>query len=339
MPFSDEQFAEMASCFKLAFRGNPESSFHYKKVLDESVEWAKYPLNHILIPSNPLYPKSLLELNDFPQVLFVKGNPITLSEPAVAVVGSRRASPQGEKVSKEFSTVLALSGMTVVSGLAMGIDAAAHLGAIASGLPQATIAVVGHGVEITYPASHAALKQEIQEHGCVISELPIHAAPIASNFPRRNRLIAALSKGVWVVEAALKSGSLITARLALELGREVFATPGSIFSDQTKGCHWLLRQGAKFAECPQDILEELLVSKRNDSENFNQPTNKLPFNVLQSNLPFDTDQLKLIGWASWWPDQLAEHLRMSSASLSALLLQWELNGSVKRLSDGQICRV
>ncbi len=328
MPFSDEQFAEMASCFKLAFRGNPESSFHYKKVLDESIDWAKNPLNHILIPSNPLYPKSLLELNDFPQVLFVKGNPNTLSEPTVAVVGSRRASPQGEKVAKEFSTVLVLSGMTVVSGLAMGIDAAAHLGAIASGRPQATIAVVGHGVELTYPASNTALKQEVQEHGCVISELPIYAAPIASNFPRRNRLIAALSKGVWVVEAALKSGSLITARLALELGREVFATPGSIFSDQTKGCHWLLRQGAKFAECPQDIMEEL-----------DQTSNKLPFNVLQSNLPFDADELKLLGWASWWPDQLAEHLRMSSASLSALLLQWELNGSVKRLADGQICRV
>jgi DNA processing protein len=328
MPFSDEQFAEMASCFKLAFRGSPESSFYYKKVLDDSIAWAIDPLNYILIPSSPLYPKPLLDLNDFPQVLFVKGNPHALSTPAVAVVGSRRASPQGERIAEEFSTVLALSGMTVVSGLAMGIDAAAHFGAIASGKPEATVAVVGHGVELTYPASNKSLKQEIQDHGCVISELPIHAAPIASNFPRRNRLIAALSKGVWVVEAALKSGSLITARLALELGREVFATPGSIFSDQIKGCHWLLRQGAKFAECPEDILEEL-----------HQKSNKLPFNILQSSLPFDVDQLKLLGWASWWPDQLAAHLRMSSASLSALLLQWELNGSVKRLADGQICRV
>jgi DNA processing protein len=328
MPYSDEQFAEMASCFKLAFRGNPESSFYYKKVLDDSIAWATAPLNHILIPSNPLYPKALLELNDFPQVLFVKGDPITLSEPAVAVVGSRRASPQGVKIANEFSTVIALSGMTIVSGLAIGIDAAAHAGAIASGRTQSTVAVVGHGLELTYPASHKRLKQQVQEQGCVISELPIHAAPIASNFPRRNRLIAALSKGVWVVEAALKSGSLITARLGLELGREVFATPGSIFSDQVKGCHWLLRQGAKFAECPQDILEEL-----------NQTSHKLPFNLLQSSLPFEVDQLKLLGWASWWPDQLAEHLRMSSASLSALLLQWELNGSVKRLADGQICRV
>jgi DNA processing protein len=339
MPFSDEQFAEMASCFKLAFRGNLESSFHYKKVLDESVDWAEHPLNHILIPSNPLYPKALLDLNDFPQVLFVKGNPNALNEPALAVVGSRRASPQGEKVAKEFSNVLALSGMTIISGLAMGIDAAAHLGAITSGRLEATVAVVGHGIELTYPASHRALKQQIQEHGCVISELPIHAAPIASNFPRRNRLIAALSQGVWVVEAALKSGSLITARLALELGREVFATPGSIFSEQTKGCHWLLRQGAKFAECPQDLLEELLVSGSGHTKKLKQTSNELPFNLLQSSLPFDADQLKLLGWASWWPDQLAEHLRMSSSSLSALLLQWELNGSVKRLADGQICRV
>lgn len=339
MPLSDEQFAEMASCFKLAFRGTLDSSFHYKKVLSDAINWADDQNNHILIPSNPLYPRSLLDLNDFPQVLFVKGNPRALSEPAVAVVGSRRATPQGGKIAKEFSCILALSGMTVVSGLAMGIDAAAHLGAIESGSRHATIAVVGHGVELTYPASHKELKERIQENGCVISELPIYAAPIASNFPRRNRLIAALSQGVWVVEAALKSGSLITARLALGLGREIFATPGSIFSDQVKGCHWLLRQGAKFTECPQDILEELLVGGSGTLKTETQSPDKLPFNLLQSSLPFDTDHLKLLGWASWWPDQLAAHLRMSSASLSALLLQWELNGSVIRQADGQICRV
>jgi DNA processing protein len=339
MPFCDEQFAETASCFKLAFRGNLGSSFHYEKVLAEALTWANHPAHHILTPRNPLYPRSLLDLNDFPQVLFAKGNPEALNQISVAVVGSRRASPQGEKIAKEFSTVLALSGTTIVSGLAMGIDAAAHQGAINSGQLLATVAVVGHGIELTYPASHKSLKQEVQRFGCVISELPIHAAPKASNFPRRNRLIAALSKGVWVVEAALKSGSLITARLALELGREVFATPGSIFSDQVKGCHWLLRQGAKFVECPQDILEELQMSGFSSLNDSDQPLKTLPFNMLQNSLPFDLDQLKLLGWASWWPDQLAEHLRMSSASLSALLLQWELNGSVKRLDDGQICRV
>jgi DNA processing protein len=337
MPFSDQQFAETASCFELAFRGPPSSSFYHKKVFDEAVIWAQQTAHHILIPSDPRYPKGLLALTDFPQVIFVKGAPEALLQPSVAIVGSRRASPQGEKIANEFATVLALSGMTIVSGLAMGIDAAAHLGAVASNQAHATVAVVGHGVELTYPASNKSLKQKIQEHGCVVSELPIYAPPMASNFPRRNRLIAALSQGVWVVEAALKSGSLITARLALELGREVFATPGSIFSDQVKGCHWLLRQGAKFVERPHDIMEELL--EVNSSNSAKQPGCNLPFNILQSSLPFDNDQLKLLGWASWWPDQLAEHLRMPSATLSALLLQWELDGRVKRLADGQICRV
>jgi DNA processing protein len=329
MPFCDEQFAEMASCFKLAFRGPPGSSFYFQSVFDEARHWAKHASHHILTPSDPRYPQSLRDLNDYPQVLFVKGDPSALQMPCVAVVGSRRASPQGEKIAREFSQVLSLAGMTVVSGLAIGVDAAAHKGALASNKANSTIAVVGHGVERSYPEGNKALKQQIQDHGCVISELPVNAPPVASNFPKRNRLIAALSSGVWVVEAALKSGSLITARLALDLGREVFATPGSIFSDQSKGCHWLLKQGAKLAECPQDILEELLAF----------PLSSQTFNVLQSSLPFDADQLKLLGWASWWPDQLAGHLRISSGALAALLLQWELDGSVKRLADGQICRV
>jgi DNA processing protein len=337
MPFCDKQFAEMASCFELAFRGPPNSSFHHKKVFDDAVCWAQQDAHHILIPNDARYPKALLALSDFPQVLFVKGNPQALLQPSVAIVGSRRASPQGEKIANEFATVLALAGMTIISGLAMGIDAAAHIGAVASNQSNATVAVVGHGIELTYPSSNRDLKQKIQEHGCVISELPVLAPPIASNFPRRNRLIAALGQGVWVVEAALKSGSLITARLALELGREVFATPGSIFSDQVKGCHWLLRQGAKFVECPQDILEELLEHRGLDTPS--QPSINLPFNILQSSLPFEGDPLKLLGWASWWPDQLADHLRMSSATLSTLLLQWELDGRIKRLTDGQICRV
>jgi DNA processing protein len=340
MPFSDEQFAETASCFKLAFRGSNRSSnknqFNPELAFEQAIEWAQKPTNFLLTPHSPFYPASLLHLSDHPQVLFVKGNPQALQLPSVAVVGSRRASPQGEKIALEFSKVFALAGLSVVSGLAMGIDAAAHRGALAAAQTEcATIGVVGHGIELIYPQSNKALKEQIQLNGCVISELPLYAPPLPANFPRRNRLIAALSKGVWVVEAALKSGSLITARLALDLGREVFATPGSIFSDQSKGCNWLLRQGAKFAECPQDILDELL-------EPYSAATGKstkLPYNVLQSNLPFDSDNLKLLGWSSWWPDQLAAHLHVSSAELSVLLLQWELQGHVARQTDGQICRV
>jgi DNA processing protein len=336
MPFSDEQFAKTASCFKLAFQGPLGSNFHHQKALEEAIKWAQLPDQHLVTPESCYYPSALLALVDYPQVLFAKGNPDTLQMPAVAIVGSRLASPQGEKIAREFSKVFSLSGLTVVSGLARGIDAAAHSGALeAKESKMATIAVVGHGIDQAYPKSNRCLKDAISVQGCVLSELPLGAPPIPSNFPRRNRLIAALSQGLWVVEAALKSGSLITARLALELGRDVFATPGSIFSEQSKGCHWLLRQGAKLVDCPQDILEEMLPLTKNGA----QIGKKLPFNVVQNALPFEEDPLTLIGWASWWPDQLADHLRLSSAELSALLLHWELDGSVARRPDGQICRV
>jgi DNA processing protein len=336
MPFSDEQFAEMASCFKLAFQGALNSHFHHQKAFDAALIWAQGLDHHLITPSSRFYPPELLQLEDHPQVLFAKGNPETLRSPSIAIVGSRLASPQGEKIAREFAKVFALSGLTVVSGLARGIDAAAHQGALeATSNSQATVAVVGHGIELIYPKTNCALKEAITSQGVVISELPLGAQPMPSNFPRRNRLIAALSQGLWVVEAALKSGSLITARLALELGRDVFATPGSIFSEQSKGCHWLLRQGAKLVDCPQDILEELLPSTASSA----QFTKKLPFNIIQNALPFDPDPLKLVGWNSWWPDQLAAHLRVSTAELAALLLDWELDGRVARRPNGQICRI
>jgi DNA processing protein len=336
MPFSDEQFAETASCFELAFQGAPSSHFHHQKALDAALAWAQSPEHHLITPKSRFYPPELLQLDDHPQVLFAKGNPETLRNPSIAIVGSRLASPQGEKIAREFAKVFALSGLTVVSGLARGIDASAHQGALeATSNSQATIAVVGHGIELIYPKTNRALKEAIHSQGVVISELPLGAQPIPSNFPRRNRLIAALSQGLWVVEAALKSGSLITARLASELGRDVFATPGSIFSDQSKGCHWLLRQGAKLVDCPQDILEDLLPSVASGAT-FSK---KLPFNVIQSALPFESDPLKLVGWDSWWPDQLAAHLRVSTAELASLLLNWELDGQVVRRPDGQICRI
>jgi DNA processing protein len=227
MPFSDEQFAETASCFRLAFQGAPKSCFHHQKALDAALAWAQGPDHHLITPNSRLYPTALLQLDDHPQVLFAKGNPETLRVPSIAVVGSRQASPQGEKIAREFAKVFALSGLTVVSGLARGIDASAHQGALeATTNSQATIAVVGHGIELIYPKTNRGLKEAIHSQGVVISELPLGAQPMPSNFPRRNRLIAALSQGLWVVEAALKSGSLITARLALELGRDVFATSG-----------------------------------------------------------------------------------------------------------------
>lgn len=209
------------------------------------------------------YPAGLLALDDPPPLLFAQGQ---LQRPcinSIAVVGSRNPTPQGRENAKNLSQSLQMAGCCVVSGLALGIDGAAHLGALQGALQQAggdtcaTVAVVGTGLDQVYPRAHQALAQQVAQHGWVVSELPPGTPPLAHHFPRRNRLIAGLSHGVLVVEAALKSGSLITADLALSQGKDVFAVPGSIHSPLSRGCHALLRQGAKLVETAQDVLEEL----------------------------------------------------------------------------------
>jgi DNA processing protein len=223
---------------------------------DAALAWASEDGNQLLTLADAAYPRLLLEIADPPPVLYVMGNPALLARPILAMVGSRLPTAQGEADAKAFASSLGAAGLTIVSGLAQGIDAAAHRGALAVE-DSSTIAVVGTGIDRIYPARNAALAREIASKGVILSEFPLGTPPTRWNFPRRNRLIAGLSLGVLVVEATLESGSLITARLAADAGREVFAIPGSIHSPQARGCHRLIREGAKLVETAEDVLEEL----------------------------------------------------------------------------------
>lgn len=233
-----------------ALRAGPDPA-----LLARTLDWLDQPGNRLLTLADPDYPQSLLETADPPPVLYLKGRPALLNAPTLAVVGSRNATPQGVRDAEAFAAELSAAGWTIVSGLAMGIDAAAHRGGL-SGV-GATLAVVGTGLDTVYPALNHALAHRIAAEGALLSEFPLGAGAHPGHFPRRNRLISGLARGVLVVEAALQSGSLITARQAAELGREVFALPGSIHSPLSKGCHALIKQGAKLAESAADLLEEL----------------------------------------------------------------------------------
>lgn len=211
--------------------------------------------HHILCPNDSNYPPQLKQLPDPPSILYVIGNPSLLSGPQVSIVGSRRPTPQGRRMAIEIAEQLARSGFIITSGLAMGIDGAAHQGALSC--YGNTIAVLGTGVDQVYPRSHRTIYTSIIDQGALVSEYPIGTAPHPSNFPRRNRIISGLSLGLLVVEAALESGSLISARLAAEQGREVFAMPGSVINPMAKGCHKLIREGAILVETVEDILIEL----------------------------------------------------------------------------------
>jgi DNA processing protein len=226
--------------------------------VEVALEWLSQPGNRLLTLGDEAYPAALLEIPDPPVALYVKGDAALLSRPSLAVVGARNATPQGEANAESFSRALSEAGLCIVSGLALGIDAAAHRGGLAG--PGSTVAVIGTGADRIYPARNAALARQIAEAGAIVSEFPLGIGPLAHNFPRRNRLIAGLAQGVLVVEAALKSGSLITARLATDCGREVFAIPGSIHSPVARGCHQLIRDGAKLVETAVDILDELRLA-------------------------------------------------------------------------------
>ena len=219
-----------------------------------ALDWAQANDAYLLARPDPRYPARLGELVDAPLVLYVRGDLQVLEDPQLAIVGSRNPSPGAGETTREFARYLAACGLTITSGLAVGIDAAAHLGALEAGH---TLAVMGTGPDRVYPAAHRELARRIATHGALVTEFPPGTGPRSEHFPRRNRLIAALSLGTLVVEAAPQSGSLITARLAAELGREVFAIPGSIHNPLARGCHALIKQGAKLVETAQDVLEEL----------------------------------------------------------------------------------
>lgn len=295
----------------------------------------------IVTLGDPGYPAALLEMADPPLMLYLLGAPgfeLTQLVRSIAIVGSRNPTPQGESNARSFARALGEAGLVVVSGLALGVDGAAHQGALdAAGdsARLATVAVVGTGLDRVYPARHRALAHAIARRGLVVSEFPLGTPPLAANFPRRNRIIAGLTRGTLVVEAALQSGSLVTARLAVEQGKEVFAMPGSIHSPQARGCHALIRQGAKLVESVADILEELRPS---DAMNSIAPY----ADGLGAAGRFDSKEAPLLVALGYDPvslDALSARTGWGAAELQVKLLELELEGTVARLPGGLFQRV
>lgn len=285
--------------------------------------WLESEQNHIVTLADADYPRALLQIPDPPPLLYVKGRLDLLNRPALAVVGSRNATPQGLMNAESFSRTLSDSGLCIVSGLALGIDAAAHRGGLDGA--SSSIAVVGTGLDIVYPARNHALAHELAQRAALVSELPLGTAAKAHHFPRRNRILCGLSLGCLVVEAATRSGSLITARLAAEQGREVFAIPGSIHSPLSKGCHALIKQGAKLVECASDILDEL---------NW-QAAPATDAGATPETVGFgDNALLKVLGFDPVGIDALVERSGLTSDAVCAMLLQLELEGRVANLPGG-----
>jgi len=284
--------------------------------------WLEDPANHVVTLADAGYPPQLLQIPDPPPLLYVKGRVELLSRPSVAVVGSRNATAQGMANAEAFARTLSGAGLTVVSGLALGIDAAAHRGGLAGA--SASVAVLGTGADIVYPARNRALAHALAAGGALASEYPLGMRPLAGNFPRRNRVICGLALGCLVVEAATDSGSLITARLATEQGREVFAIPGSIHSPLAKGCHALIKQGAKLVESANDILEELRLPAP-------------PMTAPAAGAPADSPSRRLLEALGHDPvdlDTLAARCGLNAAETAARLTQLELDGRVALLPGG-----
>jgi DNA processing protein len=317
--------------------------------LDETLRWleagSRDAARDIVVLGDPRYPALLLQTADPPLLLFTLGRVELLSAPGLAIVGSRSATPQGMDNARAFARFLSERKLTIVSGLAMGVDGAAHEGGLSG--PGSTVAFVGTGLDRAYPPRHADLMRRIAEQGLVASEYPLGTEPVAVNFPRRNRLIAGISRGTLVVEAALESGSLITARMALECGREVFAIPGSIHSPQSRGCHRLIQQGAKLVETGDDVLQELRLAGQEGV----LPATLSP---LQPSLfaleatPESTDAephagpdaalRAALGHDPVTFDVLAARTGLPFEQLAARLLELELAGAVQRLPGGLLQR-
>ncbi len=280
--------------------------------------WLEDTHNGIVTLADPDYPQALLNIPDPPLLLYVKGRRELLNHPALAVVGSRNATAQGLSNAEAFAQAISAAGLCVASGMAHGIDAAAHRGGLRG--QGSSIGVVGTGLDKVYPAANRELAHQLAQQGVLISEFALGTPPLAANFPRRNRIISGLSLGCLVIEASLQSGSLITARMALEQGREVFAIPGSIHSPQAKGCHYLIKQGAKLVESAQDILEEF----GHFSSGPVAQTSTKEEHPLFAYLGFDPTDL----------DGLSQRSGLTIEALSAILLQLELDGDVATLPGG-----
>ena len=306
-------------------RANLLFDFDPSEEVDRNIAWASQPGQSILTLADKAYPQSLLEIADPPNVLYVRGNAALLQTRGLAMVGSRNATPQGLQTAENFAKTLAGRGLCIISGLALGIDAAAHRGALAAG--GDTIAVIGTGADRIYPARNKELALAIVEQGAIVSEFPLGTPAIAANFPRRNRIISGLSRGVLVVEAAPESGSLITARLAGEQGREVFAIPGSIHSPVARGCHKLIKQGAKLVETAQDVLEEL--GDINQQVVTSESSTSSEENPLLAALGHDPCTL----------DELVERTGLRADQLLGELLTLELSGQLATLPGNRYQRL
>lgn len=309
----------------------------------------------IVTLADAAYPRVLLEMSDPPLLLYLQGRTDLLAHPqCLAVVGSRNPTPQGELTAHDMSRALAAAGVCIVSGMALGVDGAAHSGALdAAG---ATIAVVGTGLDRVYPRRHLALAHRIAQTGLLVSEFALGSSPAPANFPKRNRIIAGLSQGTLVVEAALASGSLITARLAAEMGREVFAIPGSIHAPQAKGCHALIRQGAKLVETAQDVLEDMrmLASAAPVQSRQAVPAEPPALGASDASAPLtDQDgeavpagvcgpQASLLAQMGYHPlslDALQARTGHAAADLQAWLMELELDGHIARVPGGLFQRL
>ncbi len=303
------------------------------EVISPALNWLQKDNTHLVTLADDAYPKQLLEISNPPAVLYAIGNLQWLNHPSIAIVGSRSATPQGEKNAEDFAENLCNHGLCVISGMALGIDGAAHRGALKAN--GATIAVVGTGLDIVYPARHRDLAHKIAERGLIISEFPLGTPSKAQNFPRRNRVISGLSLGCLVVEANIDSGSLITARLAGEQGREVFAIPGSIHSPVAKGCHQLIKQGAKLVESTQDILEELKNMLPSDS-----PSGLMTKLNLKSSTSLEASTvLDFMGFDPINFETLLALSGLTTEALSSMLMVLELESKITTLAGGKYQRL
>ncbi len=294
-----------------------------KKLIEEDMSWEQSSANHHLVTwDSPLYPKLLKEISDPPVVLYAKGQLNVLDSIQLAVVGSRNPTITGIENARNFSRALAGYGVTIVSGLALGVDAEAHMGCLEA--KGKTIAVLGTGINCIYPRRHLKLANEITENGLILSEFPLNSPPIAGHFPRRNRIISGLSLCTLVIEAAIHSGSLITARMALEQNRDVLAIPGSIHNPLARGCHHLLQQGAKLVTSVADILDELQISPH--SVDTKEP--KVPFANEDENL------VRFIGYETTSIDDIMQRSGYCVEQVTCELAELEIIGAIQSVPGG-----
>lgn len=299
------------------------SQFNQKEI-EADLDWEQATHHHLLTWEDPRYPALLREIHDPPFVLYATGDLSCFNQPCLAIIGTRKPSPSGKETARRFAYELGQLPLTIVSGLALGIDAEAHKGCLQAG--GKTIAVLGTGIDRIYPRQHAALGDEISEKGLLLSEFPLKSPPIAGHFPRRNRIISGLSLSILVVEAAIRSGTLITARLALEQNRDVLAIPGSIHNPQSRGSHYLLQQGAKLVTCAQDVVEEMTLINQTVST----AGNSKPLATNRKNL------VQCVGFEMTTLDQVMSRSGLDLEEAACELAMLELEGVIQSVPGGYI---